>query len=140
MVIEEPAPPEPPPPPPAETPVPKETPPEHHRPTRREPAAVTPENSPDTTETPTPQVPSLEPHESSMELASQHREIEGLQADVQDRIAKLSHAGFSGVDRKTLDDARTFFRQSKQALDTGDLQRALTLARKASLLLSALEH
>jgi hypothetical protein len=75
-----------------------------------------------------------------MELASQHREIQGLQDDVQDRITKLSHAGLSGVDRKTLDDARTFFRQSKQALDAGDLQRALTLARKASLLLSALEH
>jgi hypothetical protein len=107
---------------------------------RREPAAATPENTPETVETPTSQVLSLEPHESSMELASQHREIEGLQADVLDRITKLSHAGLSGVDRKTLDDARTFFRQSKQALDAGDLQRALTLARKASLLLSALEH
>jgi hypothetical protein len=43
------------------------------------------------------------------------------------------------VDRKTLDDARTFFQQSTQALNEGDLQRALMLARKASLLVSALE-
>jgi hypothetical protein len=139
MVIEEPAPPEPPPAPPAETPAPKETPPPHHHVVRKEPPASTPENTPETVE-PLPQVPSLEPHESSMEQASLHREIEGLQDDVRERITKLSHAGLSGVNRKTLDDARTFFRQSTQALDAGDLQRALTLARKASLLLSALEH
>ena len=75
-----------------------------------------------------------------MEQAAQRREIEALQADVLDRITKLSHAGLSGVDRKTLEDARAFAKQSTQAFEASDFQRALTLARKASLLLSALEH
>jgi hypothetical protein len=75
-----------------------------------------------------------------MEQAALRRQIQGLQDDVRQRIAKLNTAGLSGVDRKTLDDARTFFAQSTQALNEGDLQRALTLARKASLLVSALER
>jgi hypothetical protein len=82
----------------------------------------------------------LEPRESSVEEAAQRRQIQGLQLDVRQRIAKLVQAGLSGVDRKTLDDARTFFAQSTQALKEGDLQRALTLARKASLLVLALER
>jgi hypothetical protein len=82
----------------------------------------------------------LEPHESSAEEASLRSQIQGLQDDVRERIAKLSHAGLSGADRKTLDDARTFFAQSLRALNEADLQRALMLARKASLLVLALEH
>jgi len=140
MVIEEPAPPE-----PAVTtsPLKTSTPtvtPDKHRRLRREPAAVTPENSPEEVEQPAPQVPSLEPHESSAEEASLRSQIQGLQDDVRERIAKLSHAGLSGADRKTLDDARTFFAQSLRALNEADLQRALMLARKASLLVLALEH
>ena len=68
------------------------------------------------------------------------RQIQGLQGDVRQRIAKLSRAGLSGADRKTLDDARTFFAQSTWALNEAHLQRALTLARKASLLVLALER
>jgi hypothetical protein len=139
MVIEEPAPPE----PPATTPPP--TPPT--KPARRrrrvlqtEPPAAAPANAPETTEPPAPPVPSLEPRESSVEETALRRQIQGLQDDVRQRIAKLSRAGLSGADRKTLDDARTFFAQSARALNEGDLQRALTLARKASLLVSALER
>ena len=140
MVIEEPAPPEPAvTTPPVETSTPKVTPDKHRRVLRREPPAAAPENTPDTAEPPPP-VPSLEPHESSAEEASLRSQIQGLQDDVRARIAKLSHAGLSGADGKTLDDARTFFQQSLQALSEADLQRALTLARKASLLVLALER
>jgi hypothetical protein len=81
----------------------------------------------------------LEPGANSVEQAALRRQIQGLQEDVRQRIAKLSRAGLTGADRKTLDDARTFFAQSTRALNEADLQRALTLARKASLLVSALE-
>ena len=137
MVIEEPAPPEPPaaspqPPPPPE-------PARRRRVLRRETPAAAPANNPDTAEPPAPPVPSLEPRESSAQQAALRRQIQGLQDDVRQRIAKLSRAGLSGADRKTLDDARTFFAQSTRALNEADFQRALNLARKASLLVSALE-
>ena len=46
----------------------------------------------------------------------------------------------ASVDRKTLEDARLFLNQSRKALEGGDLQRAFNLARKASLLVEALEQ
>jgi len=122
-----------------ETLTPTEATPQPHRAPRKEQTSATPETAPGTDEETAPPVPLLEPRESSTEQATQRREIQGLQDDVQKRIAKLSSAELSGVDRKTLDDARTFFQQSTQALSEGDLQRALMLARKASLLVSALE-
>jgi hypothetical protein len=139
MVIEEPASPEPPAPSPQPTSHPE--PARRRRVLRREAPAGDTENTPETIEPPpTPQVPSLEPRESSVQEAALRRQIQGLQNDVRQRIAKLSRAGLSGADRKTLDDARTFFAQSTRALDEADLQRALNLARKASLLVSALER
>jgi hypothetical protein len=140
MVIEEPPPPE----PVVVTPKPEtqaptdtdaDTAPKHHRGTHKEQVPAAPE----TDEEPPPPVPSLEPRGSSTEQAAQRREIQGLQDDVQKRIARLSTSGLSGVDRKTLEDAKAFFTQSTQALNEADLQRALMLARKASLLVSALE-
>ena len=139
MVIEEPAPPEPPAPSPQPAPPPKPA-RRRRRVLRAEPPAAAAESTPETTEPPTPQVPSLEPRESSTQEAALRRQIQGLQDDVRQRIAKLSRAGLAGADRKTLDDARTFFAQSTRALNEADLQRALTLARKASLLVSALER
>ena len=137
MVIDEPAPPE---EPPAPSPQPTAQPePARRRVRRREAPAAAAESTPETTEPPTPQVPSLEPRESSAEEAALRRQIQGLQDDVRQRIDKLSRAGLSGADRKTLDDARTFFAQSTRALNEADLQRALNLARKASLLVLALE-
>jgi len=142
MTIEEPTPPpEPPPAPPPEEPaVPK---PEHraHRVMRSEPPASSVGNETDAAE---PQVsspvPSLEPRETYAEEAALRRQIQGLQDDVRQRISKLNGASLSGADRKTLDDARTFFLQSADAVTEGDLQRALNLARKASLLVLALER
>jgi outer membrane biosynthesis protein TonB len=140
MVIEEPAPPEEPPAPspqPTTNPEPAQR---RRRVLRREaPAAATEETPAATEPPPTPQVPSLEPRESSAQEAALRRQIQALQDDVRQRIAKLSRAGLSGADRKTLEDARTFFAQSTRALNDADLQRALNLARKASLLVSALE-
>jgi hypothetical protein len=107
---------------------------------QREPPAAATETAPETTAPPTSQVPALEPRESSAEIAALRHQIQGLQDDVRQRIAKLSDAGLTGADRKTLDDARTFFAQSTRALNEADLQRALTLARKASLLVLALER
>jgi len=141
MTIEEPPPPpEPEPASQRKAAVTQDSPPPHQHTLRRGPPATTPETPPETVEPQEQPVPPLEQSESHMQQAAQRREIEGLQADVEDRMKKLSRAGLSGVDRKTLDDARTFFKQSTQALAASDLQRALTLARKASLLLSALEH
>jgi len=108
---------------------------------RTGPPAQATETTPETSEPqPTPPVPSLEPRESSAEEAALRRQIQGLQDDVRQRMAKLTLEGLTGADRKTLDDAQTFFTQSTRALNEGDLQRALTLARKASLLVLALEH
>jgi hypothetical protein len=139
IVVEEPAPPE---EPPAPAPQPTEEPPKPVRRPRRvlrtEPAAGDTENTSEPP--PTLPVPSLEPRESSTEEAALRRQIESLQGDVRGRIAKLSRAELSGAEGKTLDDARTFFAQSTRALKEGDLQRALTLARKASLLVAALER
>jgi len=140
MVIEEPPPPEPAViPPPPETQTPKEVTPQPRHVPHKGQTSATPETAPETDEDAAAPSLSLEPRESSTEQATQRHEIQGLQDDVQKRIAKLSTVELSGVDRKTLDDARTFFAQSTQALNEGDLQRALMLAHKASLLVSALE-
>jgi hypothetical protein len=62
-----------------------------------------------------------------------------LQEDISQRLTRLKGAQLSANDQKTLEDARTFFAQAARAMATGDLPRALNLARKASLLLAALE-
>ena len=143
IVIEEPAPPEPAvtPPPAPETSLPKVTPTKGRHGQRKEQPPADTETPPETTEPPpAPQVPSLEPLQSSAQEADLRRQIQELQDDVRERIAKLNPAELSSADRKTLEDARAFFAQSTRALNEADLQRALTLARKASLLVSALEH
>jgi hypothetical protein len=54
-------------------------------------------------------------------------------------LARLGGAQLSANDQKALEDARAFFSQATRAMEGGDLPRALNLARKASLLLAALE-
>jgi hypothetical protein len=144
MVIEEPPPPEPAvatPKPGTQTPTDTDTDtaPKSHRTQHRSQLPPAPGSAPETDEEPSPPLPSLAPQESSSEQATQRREILGLQDDVQKRIAKLGAADLSAVNRKTLEDAKGFIAQSTQALNEADLQRALMLARKASLLVSALE-
>jgi hypothetical protein len=145
LVIEEPAPA----PEPEETPPPQAAQPTTHRrqggpahtKTSVEPDETpTPESpAPETPEPPPAEVPALEPRESS----SQETELRGqylkLEHDVRQRLERLDGARLSPNDRKTLEDARTFFVQATRAMVSGDLPRALNLARKASLLLAALE-
>lgn len=93
----------------------------------------------ETPEAPPPAVPALEPRQSSAEENEQKREFLGLQQDLGKRLEKLSNAHLSANDQKALEDARTFFTQANQAMVNGDVSRALNLAHKAGLLLSALE-
>jgi len=142
MAIEEPPPPEPAvitPKPGTKAPTDTDTAPKRTARSTGNKRAPAPESTPETDEESSPPVPSLEPQGSSSEQATQRREIQGLQDDVQKRIAKLGAADLSAGDRKTLEDAKAFIAQSTQALIEADLQRALMLARKASLLVSALE-
>jgi ribonuclease E len=141
-VIEEPVPP----PEPEEEAPPPQT-PEEPKPQHRRRRAVRPDNAaapadastPETPEPPAEAVPSLEPRESTAQEAAQRQQIQRLQEDVRQRLARLNEARLSPSERKTLEDARTFFTQSTRAIETGDLQRALNLARKAFLLVAALE-
>jgi hypothetical protein len=94
---------------------------------------------PETPEPPPAAVPALAPRESTAEEASLRQQIQQLHEDVRQRMARLNKARLSSSGRKTLEDASTFFVQSTRALASGDLQRALNLAKKASLLVSALE-
>jgi outer membrane biosynthesis protein TonB len=140
MVIEEPAPP----------PVPEETaPPQTPEPTapRRPRRPAHPETpaepdetpAPENPETPPAEVPALEPRQSSAQETELRRQYLSLEQDVRSRLARLHGAHLSSNDQKTLEDARTFFVQAMQAMSIGDLPRALNLARKAGLLLAALE-
>ena len=91
MVIEEPAPPE---EPPAPSPQPTSPPKPARRPRRalrREAPAV--ENTPETTEPPAPQVPSLEPRQSSAQEVALRRQIQGLQDDVPAENRKTQPSG-----------------------------------------------
>ena len=140
LVIEEPAPPPPPEAtPPAHTPVPS---------ARRRPRATahtetqteTEESAtPETPETPPAQVPALEPRESSAQEAALREQVQRLQENVRQRMARLKPAQLSPNEQKTFEDAGTFLAQSVRAFESGDFPRALNLARKASLLVAALE-
>lgn len=145
LVLEEPPPP-PEPEPEEETPPPQNPEPTaRHKPKRAaHPEATEPDETPtvenpETPETPPAEVPALEPRQSSAQENELHRQYVDLEQDIRTRLAKLSGAHLSGNDQKTLEDARTFFAQSKRAMMSGDLPRAMNLAHKAGLLLAALE-
>ncbi len=133
LVIQEPAPPQ----EPAESPPPVETPAPKPAPARRR---VTPsEPAKEAVEQPAQQAPALEPRESVQEQAAQRNQILAMQQSIRERIARVNASRLTPLERKTLDDARTFLTQSERALRDGDLVRAMNLTRKASLLISALE-
>jgi outer membrane biosynthesis protein TonB len=140
MVIEEP----PPPPKSEETPppqTPEPTPPRRvrHPPRTETPAEPDETAAPENPETPPAEVPALEPRQSTAQETELRHQFLNLEQDIQKRLAQLSGAHLSANGQKTLEDARTFFTQARQALASGDLPRALNLARKAGLLLAALE-
>ena len=103
----------------------------------------TPADDTDQLETPEPPkdvaLPALEPRESPQKEVALRTQIQALQEDVRGRLARIIEGRLSGDDRKTFDDARSFFAQSTRALEESDLQRALNLAQKASQLVTALE-
>ena len=108
---------------------------------RRAPNPAEPDETPtqENPETPPAEVPALEPRQSSAQETELRRQFVKLEQDIRQRLTRLNGARLSANDRKTLEDARTFFAQATRAMASGDLPRALNLARKASLLLAALE-
>jgi len=104
-------------------------------------AAAQPDETPpaDAATPPAVEVPALEPRESTQQAEEMRQQIQRSLAEVSQRVSHIDEGRLSADQRKTLDDARTFYAQSARALESGDLQRALNLARKASLLVAALE-
>ena len=88
---------------------------------------------------PAAKAPEAPPLESVNETAS----AAGVSSQLRklgDEIAHLQHGfSLSATERRTLEDARTFLLQSQQALSDHDVLRANQLAKKAALLLSAVE-
>ncbi|MFB3921703.1 MAG: hypothetical protein ACE145_08275 [Terriglobia bacterium] len=138
MVIEEPAPPEPEETAPLEEPVtPKPA------PKRRVPVRTQTPSTPDTAEPdeqPAAEVPALEPREAPGQQAALRQQIQRSQDRLRQRLAELDRQISSAADRRMADDARSFLAQSERAVADGDLQRALNLTRKTSLLVAALEQ
>jgi len=140
-VIEEPPPPPPEPEeiPPPQTPEPTPPPQPKHTPHTETPAEPSETPVPENPETQPAEVPALEPRQSTAQETELRRQFLNLEEDIEKRLGQLSGAHLSVNDQKTLEDARTFFAQARQALASGDLPRALNLARKAGLLLGALQ-
>jgi hypothetical protein len=141
LVIEEPQPPEPEETSPAEQPS-VSTPSAKRRPrpaTRTEPSTPS-ETAPEVDTPPPVEVPALEPRENPGRQAAQRQQITSLQDQVRNRISRLERANFSGEDRHTLEDARTFLGNSERALAGSDFERALNLVRKAAMLIAVLEQ
>jgi hypothetical protein len=139
MVIEEPAPPEPVQVTPQPLPAPKPA-RRSRRIIRTGPPDSTPAETPEAEEPPTTEVPALEPRENPEQENALRNQITGMRQNLQRRIDRLGRQQLFTADRKTLEDAKVFLAQSGRALEQGDLQRSLMLARKASLLVSALEQ
>jgi hypothetical protein len=139
LIIQEPPPPEPPPPVIIEEePSAQEKPAPRRR--RPAPAAHTEADTEgDSGTTAAPEVPSLEPRESAAQQTAQRRQIIAMLGNIRGRIGQMRQAKLSDLERKTLDDAQMFVEQSQHALDTNDFVRALNLARKALLLVNALQ-
>lgn len=125
---------------PPEVPAPAPQPPPRRRPPRAdttapaESAAESAEPAPSTAE-----VPALAPRESPQQAAELQRRVASIQQDLQPRVSRLTSGRLSAGARKTLEDARTFLAQSQRALEEGDLLRALNLAEKSALLVTAVE-
>jgi hypothetical protein len=85
------------------------------------------------------EVPALEPHETPQQHTEERSRILATQQDIRVRMGRIDRSRLSALEHKTLEDAGTFLVQSQRALESGDLLRAFNLARKASLLVSALE-
>jgi hypothetical protein len=65
--------------------------------------------------------------------------INALQKGIERRIDTLTRRALSLVDQKAVSDARVLLGQSRAAMDAGDLTQSLNLAKKADLLVAAVE-
>ncbi len=140
LIIQEPAPPEPPQPVIIEQPAaPEEKPPQHKRRPTAAGRAETETPADDNPAQAAPEVPALEQRESAAQQTAQRQQIIEMLAGIRGRMAQMKRNRLSELERKTLDDAQMFVEQSQHALETNDLVRALNLARKASLLVNALQ-
>ena len=139
IVIEEPALPETAEPAAPEEPVTPKPAPRRRTPTRPQTPAPS-ESAPEPEEPPPADVPTLEPREAPGQQAALRQQIQRSQERLRQRIAQLDRQISSAADRRMVDDARSFLAQSERALSDGDLQRALNLTRKTSLLVAALEQ
>jgi hypothetical protein len=97
---------------------------------KTEPAAV-PQN-------PAP-APQLEPLSSEQQQDALRYQINSLQKGIERRIDTLTRRALSLVDQKAVSDARVLLGQSRAAMDAGDLTQSLNLAKKADLLVAAVE-
>ena len=114
--------------------------PPRRRPVPSETSVETSTPTPEVVSPPTPSAPALEPRESPQQQSELRSKVVQMQESVKARIAALGHTSMASVDRKTLEGARVFLIQSERARDGNDLQRSFNLARKASLLVDALEQ
>lgn len=89
---------------------------------------------------PSAEVPVLESRQDSQRLATLRRDLTASQESTRRRLAQLDHAQLGQGDRRTLDDAKAFLSQSERELARGEVIRASNLARKAALLVSAIEQ
>ena len=142
LIIEEPVPPPAPAPAEAEAPAPAPTPaPAVRRPRRTRPGGQEGDESA-ASDSGLPanaaETPLLEPRSNP----SSKDELQARHGVLEQRLNKVerSRFNFTSADRRTLEDARGFLRQSERALRDGDMIRAEQLAQKASLLLAALEQ
>jgi outer membrane biosynthesis protein TonB len=139
LVIAEPQPPE-----PEEEVTPEEPAPEEKPPAKRIPRPTRSESTIDPDREAEPpsavEVPALEPRKSPDQQAAQRQQVINLQAQVRGRLARLERSNLSADERRMAEDARTFLSQSERALGGNDFQRALILARKASMLVAVVEQ
>lgn len=83
--------------------------------------------------------PPLEPARSLQQQAAMQQQVAALDRGIQARINRLGQRNLAAADRKTLQDARTFVAQSKDAMAKGDFVQSSNLADKAELLVQAVE-
>jgi hypothetical protein len=143
LIIQEPAEPDTNPASDTEPPKPVDTPPARrpsaHRPARDEPPVQTDEKPPEDTSV-LVDVPPLEPRTTASRQEELRRQLGSNQRSIRERIDRLDQRSLAQPDRKTLNDARNFLQQSEGALKEGELERSRLLARKAELLVAALEQ
>lgn len=139
LVIAEPPPP---PPPPVEVAAPVVTLPAPV-PSRRPRSRTDPHDAPDSSPADDAAAPAQSAEAPPLEPVTETASESVVRGQLQKLTAEFDHLqhdfGLSATDRRTLEDARTFVQQAQRALAGHDALRANQLAKKAALLLAAVE-